>query len=43
MAAEILNYQNRRVYGTLRRMGATVVNWNPKTQSFAQALIQQRA
>jgi hypothetical protein len=24
-------------------MGATVVNWNPKTQSFAQALIQQRA
>jgi uncharacterized protein (DUF58 family) len=43
LAAEILNYQNRRVYGTLRRMGATVVNWNPKTQSFAQALIQQRA
>jgi len=42
MAAEILNYQNRRVYGTLRGMGATVVNWNPRTQSFAQALIQQR-
>jgi hypothetical protein len=42
MAAEILNYQNRRVYGTLRRMGAAVVNWNPRTQSFAQALIQQR-
>lgn len=43
MAAELLDYRNRPVYATLRRMGCTVVNWDPKTQSFAQALIQQRA
>jgi hypothetical protein len=42
MVADLLNYRNRPVYMTLRRMGATVVNWNPQTQSFAQALIQQR-
>jgi len=27
----------------LRNMGATVVSWDPDTQSFAQALIRQRA
>ncbi len=43
MAAELLNYRNRPVYRALRSMGATVVNWDPNTQSFAQALIQQRA
>ena len=43
MAAKLLDYRNRPVYAALRRMGCTVVNWNPKTQSFAQALIQQRA
>ncbi len=42
MAAELLNYRNRPVYRALRRMGATVVNWDPHTQSFAQALIKQR-
>ena len=43
MAAELLDYRNRPVYAALRRMGCTVVNWNPRTQSFAQALIQQGA
>ncbi len=43
MAAKLLDYRNRPVYAALRRMGCTVVNWNPRTQSFAQALIQQRA
>ena len=43
MAAELLDYRNKPVYASLRRMGCTVVNWNPRTQSFAQALIQQRA
>ena len=42
MAADLLNFRNRPVYAVLRRMGATVVNWNPQTQSFAQALIEQR-
>lgn len=41
-AARLLDYRNRPVYMALRRMGATVVNWNPRTQSFAQALIKQR-
>ncbi|UCH57936.1 MAG: DUF58 domain-containing protein [Candidatus Bathyarchaeota archaeon] len=43
MAADLLDFRNRPVYGALRRMGVTVINWNPRTQSFAQALIQQRA
>jgi hypothetical protein len=42
MAADLLNFRNRPVYAVLRRMGATVVNWNPQSQSFAQALIEQR-
>jgi uncharacterized protein (DUF58 family) len=43
LAAEILDYRNKPVFASLRRMGATVVNWNPKTRTFAQALIEQRA
>ncbi len=43
MAAELLDYRNKPVYASLIRMGCTMVNWNPRTQSFAQALIQQRA
>jgi len=43
MASELLEFHNRPVYATLRRLGATVVTWNPRTQSFAQALIQQGA
>ncbi len=43
MAAELLDYMNKPVYASLMRMGCTMVNWNPRTQSFAQALIQQRA
>ena len=43
MAAELLHFRNRPVYAAFRRMGATVVNWDPRSQSFAQALIQQRA
>ncbi len=43
IAAELLDFRNRPLTGILRKMGATVVNWNPKTQSFAQALIKQRA
>jgi len=43
MAADLLQYRNRPVYANLRAMGATVVNWNPHGQSFAEALIQQRA
>jgi hypothetical protein len=43
MAAELLDYRNKPVYASLMRMGCTMVNWNPRTQSFAQALIQQRA
>jgi uncharacterized protein (DUF58 family) len=42
IAAELLDYRNRPLTGILRSMGATVVNWNPQTQSFAQALIKQR-
>lgn len=43
MAAELLDFRNRPVYQVLRGMGVTVVNWNPRTQSFARALIKQRA
>jgi hypothetical protein len=43
LAAELLDFRNRPIYATLRRMGCTVINWDPKTQSFAQALIKQRA
>jgi uncharacterized protein (DUF58 family) len=43
IAAELLDFRNRPLSGILRKMGATVVNWNPQTQSFAQALIKQRA
>jgi len=43
MAAEMLEFHNRQVYASLRRLGATVVTWNPKTQAFAKALIEQRA
>jgi uncharacterized protein (DUF58 family) len=43
IAAELLDFRNRPLTGILRKMGATVVNWNPQTQSFAQALIKQRA
>jgi len=43
MAAEVLEFHNRPVYAALRRLGATVVNWNPRTQSFARALLEQRA
>ena len=43
MAAEVLEFHNRPVYAALRRLGATVISWNPRTQSFAQALLAQRA
>jgi len=43
MAADLLNFRNRPVIESLRRMGTTVVNWDPMEQSFAQALIRQRA
>lgn len=43
IAAELLEFHNRPVYAALRRLGATVVSWNPKAQSFAQALLKQRA
>jgi len=43
IAAELLDFQNKPVYLSLRRMGVSVINWNPQTQSFAQALIEQRA
>jgi uncharacterized protein (DUF58 family) len=43
IAAELLEFRNRPVYEILKRMGATVVNWNPVTQSFSQALMSQRA
>ena len=43
MAAELLEFHNNPVYASLRRLGATVVNWNPLTQSFAQSLLKQRA
>jgi uncharacterized protein (DUF58 family) len=43
IAAEILDFGNRPIYSQLRKMGVTVVNWNPKTQSFAKALLKQRA
>ena len=43
IASELLHYHNRPLVIKLRNMGATVVNWDPETQSFAQALIQQRA
>jgi uncharacterized protein (DUF58 family) len=43
IASELLHYHNRPLVSKLRNMGATVVNWDPENQSFAQALIQQRA
>lgn len=43
VAAELLHYHNRPLVMRLRNMGATVVSWDPDTQSFAQALIRQRA
>jgi uncharacterized protein (DUF58 family) len=43
IAAELLDYHNKPVYESLRGLGVTVVNWNPITQTFAQALIKQRA
>jgi len=42
MAAELLDFRNKPVVGTLRSMGVTVVNWDPQNQSFAHALITQR-
>ena len=43
IASELLHYHNRPLVSKLRNMGVTVVNWDPENQSFAQALIQQRA
>jgi uncharacterized protein (DUF58 family) len=43
LAAIILQYRNRPVYAALKNLGATVVNWNPQDQSFAEALLKQRA
>jgi uncharacterized protein (DUF58 family) len=43
VAAELLHYHNRPMVMKLRNMGASVVSWDPDTQSFAQALIRQRA
>jgi len=43
MAAELLEFHNRQAYAGLRRLGATVVTWNPKIQIFAQVLLEQRA
>jgi uncharacterized protein (DUF58 family) len=43
MAASLLDFRNRPLVANLRAMGVNVVNWNPRTQSFAQALISQRA
>jgi uncharacterized protein (DUF58 family) len=43
MAAEMLEFENRRVYEALRRFGATIVTWNPKTQNFSRVLLEQRS
>jgi uncharacterized protein (DUF58 family) len=42
IASEVLEFHNRPVYATLSRLGATVLTWNPRKQSFAQALITKR-
>ena len=42
IAAELLEYRNRPVYAALERLGATIVPWNPRNQSFTQALIKRR-
>ena len=42
MTAELLEFHNRPIYAALKRLGATVVTWNPRTQSFARALIGRR-
>jgi len=42
IASEVLEFHNRPVYATLSRLGATVLTWNPRKQSFAQALIAKR-
>jgi len=43
LAAEILNYNNRPVYAALRGLGASVINWDPRSHSFAESLIEKRA
>jgi uncharacterized protein (DUF58 family) len=43
IAADLLDFRNKPLIASLRGMGVTVVNWNPVTQSFAQALIKQGA
>jgi len=43
IAADLLEFRNKPAIEILKLMGATVVNWNPVTQSFAQALMSQRA
>lgn len=42
MAAGLLEFHNKPIYAALSRLGATVVTWNPKAQSFARALLYQR-
>lgn len=42
IASEVLEFHNRPIYSTLSRLGATVLTWNPRKQSFAQALITKR-
>ena len=42
MAADLLEFHNRPIYAALRRLGASVVTWNPRAQSFARALLHQR-
>lgn len=43
IAAELLEFRNKPAIEILKLMGANVVNWNPINQSFAQALMSQRA
>jgi len=42
MAADLLEFHNRPIYAALKRLGATVVTWNPRAKSFVQALLHQR-
>ncbi|MCW3992154.1 MAG: hypothetical protein NWE79_05555, partial [Candidatus Bathyarchaeota archaeon] len=42
MAADLLEFHNRPIYAALKRLGATVVTWNPRAQSFVRALLHQR-
>lgn len=38
VAAELLEYHNKPFYRAIREMGAILINWDPESESFAQAL-----